>query len=104
LNVPIPCCCLWAVDRCFTFSPASLVGSGEKLGTDLRIGQPVCYGLCREPFFTGAVTLSSIVNDVQRVAICGPHEICMVLDHTRTESEKRVMCWSDFPLQGVHRF
>jgi hypothetical protein len=35
--------------------PASLVGSGEKLGTDPWIGQPVCYGLCREPLFSGAV-------------------------------------------------
>jgi hypothetical protein len=35
--------------------PASLDGSGEKLGMDPRIGQPTCYGLCREPFFSGAV-------------------------------------------------
>jgi hypothetical protein len=28
----------------------------------------------------------------------------MVVDHTRTEREKRVACWSGFPLQGVHRF
>jgi hypothetical protein len=32
-----------------------LVGLGEKLGTDLRMGQPACYGLCREPFSSGAV-------------------------------------------------
>jgi hypothetical protein len=35
--------------------PASLASSGEKLGTNPRIGQPVCCGLCREPFFSGAV-------------------------------------------------
>jgi hypothetical protein len=35
--------------------PASLAGSGEKLGMDPRIGQPTCCGLCREPFFSGAV-------------------------------------------------
>jgi hypothetical protein len=34
---------------------ASLAGSGEKLGTDLLIGQSACCGLCREPFFSGAV-------------------------------------------------
>jgi hypothetical protein len=34
---------------------ASLASSGEKLGTDPRIGQPVCYGLCQEPFFSGVV-------------------------------------------------
>jgi hypothetical protein len=28
----------------------------------------------------------------------------MVIDHTRTERGKRVVCWSGFPLQGVHRF
>jgi hypothetical protein len=33
---------------------ASLVGSRKKLGTDPRIGQPVCYGLCQEPFFLGS--------------------------------------------------
>jgi hypothetical protein len=33
----------------------SLVGLGEKLGIDLWIGRPACWGLCREPFFSGAV-------------------------------------------------
>jgi hypothetical protein len=36
-------------------SIASLVGLGEKLDTDPRIDQPACCGLCREPFFSGAV-------------------------------------------------
>jgi hypothetical protein len=35
---------------------------------------------------------------VQKVAICGPREILMVLDHTRIKSEKRVTCWLGFPL------
>jgi hypothetical protein len=35
--------------------PASLASSGEKLGMDPRISQPACCGLCREPFFSGAV-------------------------------------------------
>jgi hypothetical protein len=35
--------------------PASLAGLGEKLGTDPRIGQPACCGLCREPFFSAEV-------------------------------------------------
>jgi hypothetical protein len=52
--------------------------------------------------FLRAVTLSSVVNDVRRVAICGPREIHMILDHTRTERGKRVTCWSGFPLLGVH--
>jgi hypothetical protein len=46
------------------FTPtALLVGSGEKLGTDPRIGQPACCGLCREPFFSGAVALLNSVDD-----------------------------------------
>jgi hypothetical protein len=28
----------------------------------------------------------------------------MVIDHTRTERGKHVVCWSEFPLQGVRRF
>jgi hypothetical protein len=35
--------------------PASLASSGEKLGTDPRIGQLACCGLCQEPFFSRAV-------------------------------------------------
>jgi hypothetical protein len=47
-------------------STASMVGSGEKLGTDLRIGQPTCCGLCREPFFSGAVALLNFVDDYMK--------------------------------------
>jgi hypothetical protein len=35
--------------------PASLAGSGEKLGTNPWIGQSACCGLCQEPFFSGAM-------------------------------------------------
>jgi hypothetical protein len=46
------------------FAPTtSLVGSGEKLGTDPRIGQPTYCGLRRELFFSGAVTLLNSVGD-----------------------------------------
>jgi hypothetical protein len=83
---------------------ASLVGSGEKLGMDPRIDQPACCGLCREPFFRERWPCSTLLMTSRRVAICGPHGIRMVLDHTRTECEKRVVCWSSFPLWGVHRF
>jgi hypothetical protein len=40
----------------------------------------------------------------QKVAICGPREICMILDHMQTEHEKHVAYWSGFPLQVVHQF
>jgi hypothetical protein len=35
--------------------------------------------------------------------MCGPHEIRMVEGPTWTECGKRVVCWSGFPLWGVHR-
>jgi hypothetical protein len=51
----------------FDFSPtASLAVVGEKLDTDPRIGQPVCCGLCREPFFSGAVDLFKSVDDCMK--------------------------------------
>jgi hypothetical protein len=49
-------------------STTSLAGSGEELGMDPQIGQPTCWRLCREPFFSGAVTLSNSVNDSRKVA------------------------------------
>jgi hypothetical protein len=41
---------------------------------------------------------------LRKVAICGSREIRIVEGHTRTERGKRMVCWSGFPLQGVHRF
>jgi hypothetical protein len=35
----------------------------EKLGTDPRISQSACCGLCQEPFFLGAVDLFKSVDD-----------------------------------------
>jgi hypothetical protein len=62
------------------FSTASLVGSEEKLGTGLRIGQSACCELCWKPFFSRAVTLSNSVNDSWKVATYWdrPQEICHV--------------------------
>jgi hypothetical protein len=42
---------------------ASISVLGKKLGTDPRISQPACCGLCQEPFFSGAVALSIDVDD-----------------------------------------
>jgi hypothetical protein len=62
LNVSITCRCYgpgkpgsWSSSGAWLTPPASLARSGEKLGTDRRIGQPTLCGLCREPFFSGAV-------------------------------------------------
>jgi hypothetical protein len=46
------------------FAPtASMIGSGEKLGTDPWIGQATCCRLYWEPFFLGAVVLLNSVDD-----------------------------------------
>jgi hypothetical protein len=46
------------------FTPTtSMASSGEKLGMDSRINQSTHCGLCREPFFLGAVSLSIVVDD-----------------------------------------
>jgi hypothetical protein len=47
---------------------------------------------------------SNLLTTVWNVAICGPREIHMIVNHTRTEHEKCVACWLSFPLQGVHQF
>jgi hypothetical protein len=41
---------------------------------------------------------SKSVGVSSKVAICGPRDIHIVLDYTWTECEKRVACWSGFPL------
>jgi hypothetical protein len=49
------------------FSPtASLVVVGEKLGTDPWIRRLSSCGLCREPFFSGAVDLYKYVDDFMK--------------------------------------
>jgi hypothetical protein len=49
--------------KAWLFPTASLAVMGEKLGTDLWIGQSACCGLCREPFFSGAVDPFKSVDD-----------------------------------------
>jgi hypothetical protein len=62
-------------------------------------------GLCREPFFSGAVGACSTLSiTCERLARTGtPHGkhtpgVCGLVWKTY------VVCWSGFPLQGVHRF
>jgi hypothetical protein len=45
----------WSPTGAYLMPTASLVGLGEKLGTNSQIGQPVCYRLCQEPLFSGSV-------------------------------------------------
>jgi hypothetical protein len=70
LNVPIACrrygsskpSSLPSTEGGFT-PTTSMTVLGEKLTMDPRIGQPACCGLCRGPFFSGAVALFSAVDD-----------------------------------------
>jgi hypothetical protein len=70
LNIPIACrsyglgkpSILQSTEGSFT-PTASVTILGEKLSMDPRIGQPACGGLCQEPFFSGAVALSIVVDD-----------------------------------------
>jgi hypothetical protein len=48
----------------FGFTPiASMAIAGEELGMDPRMGRSACCGLRREVFFSGAVALSTVVDD-----------------------------------------
>jgi hypothetical protein len=80
LNVPIAC--RWygpgkpsnlpSTEDGFT-PTASMTALGEKLCTDPWINQSVCCGLYREPFFSGAVALSIVVDDfVKGCHVRGP--------------------------------
>jgi hypothetical protein len=70
LNVPIACR-RYGPDKsssrlsteAWPFPTTSLAIMGEKLGTDLQTGQPVCCGLGRVPFFLGAVDLFKSIDD-----------------------------------------
>jgi hypothetical protein len=75
-----------------------MVGLEEKLGTDPRITQ-TGWGLCRELWIC-----LNMLTTLRKIAMCGPREICMVLDHTQTEYGKCLACLSGFPLHVVHRF
>jgi hypothetical protein len=52
------------------------------------------------PFSQEQWLCPSLLTMAQKVDICGLREIRMVLDHTRTEHEKRVTCWSGFSYVG----
>jgi hypothetical protein len=87
------------------FAPtASMVILEEKLGTSPQIGRPTCCGLCREPFFSGAVVL---LNSVDNYTKC-----CYALTAWNTYGLGPYANWSwdacgmlvGFPLHGVYQF
>jgi hypothetical protein len=81
-----------------------MAGSGENLGMDSQIDRSLCCGLCQEPFSREQWLCPLLFTMARKVAIYEPREIHMILDHIRTEREKRVAYWSGFPLHDVHRF
>jgi hypothetical protein len=59
-----PVCLLVGRQQKIGYAPtASMALLGEKMGTDPWIGQPACFGLCQETFFSGAVALLNSVDD-----------------------------------------
>jgi hypothetical protein len=56
------------------FAPTAwVVGSGEKLDTDPRIGQTACYGMCREPFFLGSSGPTQLCWWLCKMLLCVDH-------------------------------
>jgi hypothetical protein len=53
----------WLSTEAYLFPTVSLAIVGEKLGTDPWIRRLSSCGLCREPFFSGAVDLYKFVDD-----------------------------------------
>jgi hypothetical protein len=80
-----------------------MAGLGEKLGTNPWIDSRRAVDCVGSPFSREQWFYLSLLIMERKVAICGPREICMILDHTWTEHGKHVVCWSGFPLQGVHQ-
>jgi hypothetical protein len=56
----------WSPTGAWLMPTTSLVGSGEKLGTDPWVGQPACCGLCQKPFFLGAVGSVQICQRIMK--------------------------------------
>jgi hypothetical protein len=77
---------------------------GEKLGMNPWTGQPSCWGLGHEPFFSGAVDLFKYVDDYAKG--------CYALTAWDTYDMEPYVDWAwdvcgmlvKFPLLGVHQF
>jgi hypothetical protein len=65
---------------------------GEKLGGDLRIGQPVYWDVVGSPLSREQWDPSKSIGSTQNIAIHGLCEIRMVEGHTWTERGKHVVC------------
>jgi hypothetical protein len=80
------------------FSPtASMTIMGEKLGMNSQIGQPVCYGSGRDPFFSGAVDSFNSIDDCESLSRMETALRKRTSDVRGLTCESYVSCVSDFP-------
>jgi hypothetical protein len=85
-------------------STASLAGSGEKLGTDPWIGQRRAVDCVRSPSSQEQWAYSNLSMTHERLPRMGTARRKRTPDVRGLTWKAYVACWSDFPLQGVHRF
>jgi hypothetical protein len=58
---------------------------GEKLGGDPQIGQPACYRLGWESFFSGAAIRPTLLGQCERLSCTTYHEhVCVVYQVSST--------------------
>jgi hypothetical protein len=88
------------------FAPTtSLAGSGEKLGTDPRIGQQRAVDCVESPSSLEQWACSTLSMTRERLPRTGTAHRKRTPDVRGLAWEAYVTCWSGFfPLQGVHRF
>jgi hypothetical protein len=87
------------------FAPtASLVGLGEKLGMNPRIGQRRAVDCVGSPSSREQWACSTLSMTCERLPRMGTARRKRTLGVRGLAWEAYVTCWSGFPLQGVHRF
>jgi hypothetical protein len=87
------------------FAPtASLADSGEKLGTDPRIGQWRAVDCVGSPSSREQWACSTLSMTRERLPRMGTTRRKRTPGVRGQAWEAYVTCWSGFPLHGVHRF
>jgi hypothetical protein len=87
------------------FTPTVLLaGSGEKLGTDPRIGQWRAVDCVGSPFSREQWACSTLLMTHERLPRMGTARRKRTSGVHGLVREAYVTCWSGFFLQGVHRF
>jgi hypothetical protein len=88
-----------AINRCLALSPLLqwLARERNYIRTHGSVSRRTvdCVG---SPFAWEQWPCLTLLMTLRKIAICEPCEIHIVEGHTQTKSEKRVACWSGFPL------